>query len=127
MSDTRSTDVVAPRGARTDFLRVAMKRLLAERDAALARTGHVVVEREHQATTGSGETDFINVETEREVRAMLDARAIEAHEVVERALARIDDGTYGLCLCCGEPIDVERLLALPRVEYCIACKRSEAR
>jgi RNA polymerase-binding transcription factor DksA len=38
---------------------------------------------------------------------------------VERALQRLDDGTYGRCEVCGEPIEPERLEAVPFARYCI--------
>jgi RNA polymerase-binding transcription factor DksA len=38
---------------------------------------------------------------------------------VEKALAKIDDGTYGLCERCGEPISDARLEAMPATPYCI--------
>jgi DnaK suppressor protein len=37
---------------------------------------------------------------------------------VERALSRLDDGTYGRCEACGEPIDDGRLADLPVVTAC---------
>ncbi|MBA2281505.1 MAG: TraR/DksA C4-type zinc finger protein [Acidimicrobiia bacterium] len=37
---------------------------------------------------------------------------------VERALQRLDDGTYGVCEACGEPIDDERLAAHPATRAC---------
>ena len=42
---------------------------------------------------------------------------------VERALARIDAGTFGECLSCGQPISPERLRARPVTDLCIDCKR----
>ncbi|MCL5292675.1 MAG: TraR/DksA C4-type zinc finger protein [Actinobacteria bacterium] len=44
---------------------------------------------------------------------------------VNDALARIDDGTYGLCKVCGKPIPVERLRAIPWADLCIEDKRKE--
>jgi DnaK suppressor protein len=38
------------------------------------------------------------------------------------ALRRLDDGSYGLCEDCGEPIDPRRLRALPATPYCTACQ-----
>ena len=38
---------------------------------------------------------------------------------VERALAKLDDGTYGTCETCGEPIASARLEAKPAARYCI--------
>ena len=45
----------------------------------------------------------------------------ELHQVVS-AMRRIDDGTYGECQDCGEPIDERRLFALPATRYCTACQ-----
>jgi len=38
---------------------------------------------------------------------------------VERALANIDDGTYGTCVTCGNAISEARLEAMPATQYCI--------
>ena len=40
---------------------------------------------------------------------------------VERALARLDDGTYGRCETCGAPIDDTDLAARPLVRECGGC------
>jgi DnaK suppressor protein len=45
----------------------------------------------------------------------------------ERALARIDAGTYGVCESCGNPIGKARLLAFPRATLCMECKHREER
>jgi DnaK suppressor protein len=127
MTGTQSTDFVAPESADRETTRLVKLRLLAERSALLEETARPVLEDEHQATTGSGETDYINVQTERQLVAVLDAYARQALEEVERALARIADGTYGLCVRCSMPINAERLMALPRVGCCIGCQRVEAR
>ena len=41
---------------------------------------------------------------------------------VEQALARLEDGTYGLCERCGHPIPLERLEAVPAATYCAPCQ-----
>jgi DnaK suppressor protein len=46
---------------------------------------------------------------------------------VERALARLDAGTYGRCENCGNPIPKARLQAFPRATLCVACKQREER
>ena len=38
---------------------------------------------------------------------------------VERALHKLDDGTYGTCEACGKPIGDERLAALPATRFCV--------
>ena len=42
---------------------------------------------------------------------------------VERALGRLDDGTFGTCVRCGGAIAPERLEALPWAAHCIDCQR----
>ena len=41
---------------------------------------------------------------------------------VRGALARIDDGSFGVCLHCEEDINVKRLNAVPWAPYCITCQ-----
>jgi DnaK suppressor protein len=59
--------------------------------------------------------------------------ALETHQrgllaEIEQALQRMDDGTYGQCADCGQPIAPERLEALPWASLCIDCKaRAEQR
>jgi DnaK suppressor protein len=43
--------------------------------------------------------------------------------MVERALARIQQGTFGVCAGCGEEINSRRLEALPWTQYCLSCQR----
>lgn len=47
-------------------------------------------------------------------------------ERTERALAKLDEGTYGLCDTCGRPIAEKRLRAMPDVVQCIDCARRGA-
>ncbi len=48
-------------------------------------------------------------------------------EQAARALARIDNGTYGICESCGQPIGKARLQAFPRATLCVECKQREER
>ncbi len=50
---------------------------------------------------------------------------LEARELskIERAIARMKQGTYGLCEACSKKIPVARLNALPYSTYCIECQR----
>jgi DnaK suppressor protein len=51
----------------------------------------------------------------------------ERRRDVDRALERLDAGTYGICERCGKPIAPERLEALPFATLCIECKAIEDR
>lgn len=46
---------------------------------------------------------------------------------IDSALLRISQGRYGLCARCGQPIDAERLAALPATSWCRACKHEYER
>jgi DnaK suppressor protein len=48
-------------------------------------------------------------------------------ERTERALAKIDEGTYGVCDACGAPITRGRLKAMPDGVLCLECSASERR
>jgi DnaK suppressor protein len=48
-------------------------------------------------------------------------------ERIDKALTRMDDGTYGLCDRCGKPIEKLRLKALPYANLCIKDKQAEER
>jgi DnaK suppressor protein len=62
--------------------------------------------------------------TEERGRVIATARALRANlRDVERALAKIDEGTYGRCDRCGKPIGDERLDAIPWALLCIDCKK----
>jgi DnaK suppressor protein len=49
-------------------------------------------------------------------------RATQQLELVDAALARLDDGMYGTCLRCGKAIAPARLEALPWAAHCIDCQ-----
>ena len=68
----------------------------------------------------SGEGDTLNVERERDLALSAQARA--AVDEIDRALAKMDAGTYGVCERCGNPIPKARLKALPYAALCVACK-----
>jgi RNA polymerase-binding transcription factor DksA len=44
-------------------------------------------------------------------------------ELVNEALGRMNQGTYGLCVECSEPISKARLQAIPYAKNCIGCAR----
>ena len=46
---------------------------------------------------------------------------------IERALVRMDEGTYGICSRCGKPIEKARLKALPYVDLCIKDAQAQSR
>ena len=68
----------------------------------------------------SGEGGTMNVERERDLA--LSAQARQAVEEIDRALEKIQEGTYGVCERCGQPIAKARLKAIPQAALCVPCK-----
>ncbi len=64
---------------------------------------------------------------ELERRLTLEKSIREQLASVEHALQKFEDGTYGLCDSCGEPIAPERLEALPQATLCLDCKARQAK
>lgn len=56
------------------------------------------------------------------VQSSLEQTEIEELNRIQDALVRIEKGTYGLCLDCGDPISDKRLLHSPYVPRCIVCQ-----
>jgi DnaK suppressor protein len=50
-----------------------------------------------------------------------EARELRELQAIDAALARIESGEYGICGKCGEPIDANRLRALPEAPLCMDC------
>ncbi|TES88500.1 MAG: molecular chaperone DnaK [Dehalococcoidia bacterium] len=64
---------------------------------------------------------------ELEKRLVLEKRIKEQLIGVEHALHKYEEGTYGFCDSCGQPIDPERLEAIPEASLCIKCKSQQAK
>ncbi len=99
---------------------------LAQRETELRALLHSALDANIDSAGGQeGVSDFkdIAAEQSRDVvdEAQADHATLELEQVVA-ALRRIDDGSYGQCLDCGEPIDERRLIAMPAAAYCVACQ-----
>jgi len=64
---------------------------------------------------------------ELERRLTLEKRIRDQLAEVEHALHKFEDGTYGFCDSCGQPIDPARLEALPQASLCLRCKERQAK
>ncbi|MFF0285896.1 TraR/DksA family transcriptional regulator [Streptomyces sp. NPDC005262] len=76
---------------------------------------------------GDDEADTGTKNITREHEMALAANATEMLEQTERALARLDAGTYGLCELCGKPIGKARMQAFPRATLCVEDKQKQER
>jgi DnaK suppressor protein len=94
-----------------------------ERVAALAQRPELGTAQGFGKRIGDGTIEAVSRLTEIGVGSSLESGLIR----IERALAKLDEGTYGSCDACGEPIPPARLQAMPDSVLCVACARSEPR
>ncbi|GGX04300.1 TraR/DksA family transcriptional regulator [Streptomyces noursei] len=76
---------------------------------------------------GDDEADTGTKNITREHELALASNAREMLRQTERALGRLDAGTYGLCENCGQPIGKARMQAFPRATLCVECKQKQER
>lgn len=55
----------------------------------------------------------------------LQERQTQLLQKIDRALAKIDEGTFGLCEQCEEALAINRLKARPVATLCISCKEEQ--
>jgi RNA polymerase-binding protein DksA len=104
------------------------QQLLQRRDALLKRLGRITDNVRHSEESLSA--DFAEQAVERQNEEVLDALGEAGRRElsqINRTLARMEAGEYGICAACGEPIPEQRLTVLPHSEFCIRCaERKEA-
>ncbi|MDQ6697914.1 MAG: TraR/DksA C4-type zinc finger protein [Actinomycetota bacterium] len=105
MSDTEATDLRTELGREREGLRQRLASLTKEGAGALDFD-------ENFADSGQ-------VAAEQGENLALAASLQDQLDDVEAALGRLDDGTYGRCETCGEPIPAARLEAMPAARTCI--------
>jgi RNA polymerase-binding transcription factor DksA len=64
---------------------------------------------------------------EREKDLSIENNVRDLLQKIERALRRMDEGTYGVCDICGKPIEKARIKALPYVDLCIKDAQAQSR
>jgi len=112
------------------FLDEQRELLLAEREDYLQKADELKAEADSLAReTEPGDIQFDEeggeggtASIDREVDLVLSAQARAAVEEIDRALHKIEIGTYGVCENCNQPIPKARLKALPYAALCVQCK-----
>jgi RNA polymerase-binding protein DksA len=110
------------------------KRLLKERQRAQEALDYLhnehpgsLQEETQEIPSDNHPGDVATVTFDRELDYTLEENEERVLGAIDSALRRIDNGTYGACASCGQPIGAERLEALPWTTRCISCKRREER
>ena len=105
-----------------DPLRVTARTALESERARLRIELSAEIESPGQMTYGSQAAAATHVFEQQRDLALRD-RAQQHLAQEDAALARLDEGWFGICLRCGNPIAEARLEALPWAAYCIACQQ----
>jgi RNA polymerase-binding transcription factor DksA len=114
-TDRRRASALGSNPVPADLLAV-LSASLAERRESLRRRLDLL-EQELPSDVVDGPRDLGDAEL---VRAQFDTTRTHLIDV-DAAIARIDAGTYGRCTGCEEPINLERLEALPDAALCVSC------
>jgi RNA polymerase-binding protein DksA len=72
-------------------------------------------------------TDAGTATSEREKDLSIENNVRDLLQKIDRALKRMDDGTYGVCDICGKNIEKARVKALPYVDLCIKDAQAQSR
>lgn len=125
-------DAVDVRRSRTDAerirasLRARYDELTTEYDEAAAQS-QVLRLVEVNDRAGDDQADSGTKTAERDTAQSLLRTILDRRAQYEHALARLNDGTYGFCEGCDEPIPVERLEIFPSATSCVSCKQTRER
>ncbi len=110
------------------------KLILKKREDLLEELGYLKetsLEKSYQDYTGDHSTYSFHMADqgtdaqEREKAFMFASREGRFLSYLDRALERIEAGTYGYCDSCGEPMAKARLEAVPTARLCVACKSKQ--
>ena len=131
---TRPAPRLAVREDESPWTKKELAEVRAELDAEVERLHHQIHDAEEGIAdllrdsgdgAGDDQADAGTKTFEREHEMSLANNARELLQQNERALQRLDDGTYGACERCGKPVGKLRLQAFPRATLCVSCKQLE--
>jgi RNA polymerase-binding protein DksA len=119
----------------TDEIEELRARLTSEREELAAQLA--TIEDQAFAATQSDMSGDVGVDDEsadagtatfeREKELSIEQNVRDLIQKIDRALKRIEDGTYGICEVCGKPIEKARIKALPYVDLCIKDAQARSR
>jgi DnaK suppressor protein len=121
----------SPKGAIPDLRTGALRKILVERRQAVMKEieGQIgerisdETQRRLDSAPDLGDQALLDSERGRDI-SILEMRN-RVRQQIDEALARLEEGTYGLCSDCGIEITEKRLLAVPFARRCVACQEKE--
>lgn len=112
-----------------DFIEKAKEKMLAKKEelvTSISDRNAEVTELNSSSEPGD-EIDVASYAVDGYLLNQLGARDAELLNQINSALARINQGTYGICLDCGQPIAEARLDFIPWAAYCVDCQSKHDR
>lgn len=100
------------------------KNLLKQKEQILLDAGIMISNLPSEASL-SEIGDIASHEIDRSFLLRLRDRERKLLKKIEKALDKIENGTYGVCESCGAEIPIERLKARPVTDLCIECKTEQ--
>jgi RNA polymerase-binding protein DksA len=126
----------AVRADETPWTKAELAAVRAELDAEVVRLSGEIAEAEEGLAdllrdsgdgAGDDQADAGTKTFEREHEMSLANNSRDMLLQAQRAIKRINDGSYGVCESCGSPIGKARLQVFPRATLCMSCKQREER
>jgi DnaK suppressor protein len=103
-------------------LKIITKKLKAWKDELVSEATRTVDDMTTEKAQFADPTDRASMETDRNFLLRIRDRERKLISKIDKAMERVEDGTFGLCDECGEGIEFKRLEARPVATLCIECK-----
>src|SRR5205823_9423660 len=114
-----------PDDQRRKSLQALLSRLRDETYEGIAR--YRQDQSQEKESSPGDEMDIARASAAVDTHANLIDRAENRLRLIDEALARVDNGTYGICADCGDEIGLERLKVLPFAVRCVDCESKRSR
>lgn len=98
------------------------KQLFQNRAQEIAKSHEEKITQLMDVDSGGDEVDIVQNNIIRSLTDRLSSRDRETLGKIQAALLRLEDGTFGICSECEEPIPEKRLMVLPYCETCVDCQ-----
>ncbi len=108
-------------------VRAGLEEQVAALRAEIAASASQIAEGDTSEGAGDDQADAGAKTYEREHELALSYNSQDLLTQIERAVQRMDGGTYGTCESCARPIGKARLQVFPRATLCVTCKQREER
>jgi len=127
LTDNSKVEISAqmPDNERRKTLQALLSRLRDETCEGIAR--YRQDQNQEKESSPGDEMDAARASTAVDTHANLIDRAEHRLRLIDEALARVADGSYGICAECGDEIGLERLKVLPFAVRCVDCESRRAR